>query len=41
MLFADNLKAALVAAVIVGHVTIAWIGFGGWRCPNGWCATRC
>jgi hypothetical protein len=30
MVFADNLKAALVVAVIVGHVTIAWIGLGGW-----------
>ena len=26
----DNLKVALVAGVIVGHVTMAWSGSGGW-----------
>lgn len=28
--FADNLKVALVAGVIVAHATMAWTGLGGW-----------
>lgn len=28
--FADNLKVALVAGVIVAHSTMAWTGLGGW-----------
>lgn len=28
--WADNLKATLVAGVIVGHATIAWTGVGNW-----------
>ena len=28
--YIDNLKVALVVGVIVGHVTLAWSGVGGW-----------